>query len=81
MSGGGQGTGRGGEFADDNEGASKPGQKGGQGSGGRQSNDSDQMSSGGQGSGRGSNVTDDRDKSADMSRKGGEQGGGGGRKA
>ena len=80
MSGGGQGTNRGGEFADDKENMTKPGQKGGQASGGQQSNRADQSSSGGQGSGRGSDLTD-RDKSSDMGRKDDGMSGGGGRKS
>jgi general stress protein YciG len=81
MSGGGQGTNRGGEFADDKENMSKPGQKGGQASGGQQSNKADQSSSGGQGSGRGGNFADDRDKSSGTGRNDDGMSGGGGRKS
>nr|WP_236713285.1 KGG domain-containing protein [Pseudomonas sp. Root329] len=81
MSGGGQGTNRGGEFADDKESTTKPGQKGGQAAGGRQSSDANQSAGGGQGSGRGGNFADDRDKATEAGRKGGEDSGGGGRKS
>ena len=72
ISGGGQGTNRGGEFADDKQDMSKPGQKGGQASGGQQSRKPDQSPSGG----RDSNVADD--DSSDMGRKDGGMSGGGG---
>jgi general stress protein YciG len=81
MAGGGQGTNRGGEWADDKENMNKPGQKGGQASGGQQSNRADQSSIGGQGSGRGGNTADDRDKSTGMGRKDDDMSGGGGRKS
>ncbi|WP_347237897.1 KGG domain-containing protein [Pseudomonas sp. Sample_10] len=81
MSGGGQGTQRGGEFTDDMEDMNKPGQKGGQASGGRQSNEADQSTGGGQQSGRGGNFADDRDKASEAGRKGGENNGGGGRQS
>jgi general stress protein YciG len=80
MSGGGQGTNRGGEFADDKESMNKPGQKGGQASGGRQSNEADQSTGGGQ-SGSGGNFADDQDKTSEAGRKEGENSGGGGRQS
>ncbi|WP_310265242.1 KGG domain-containing protein [Pseudomonas sp. 3296] len=82
MSGGGQGTHRAGEFADDDdkEGMNKPGQKGGQASGGWQSSEADESTGGGQ-IGRGGNFADDRDKTSEAGRKGGENSGGGGRQS
>ena len=65
----------------DKENMNKPGQKGGQASGGQQANKADQSSTGGQGSGRGSNTADDRDKSTGMGRKDDDMSGGGGRKS
>lgn len=66
-----------GNFANDREKASEAGKKGGQASGGQQSQPADKSTSGGQGSGGRGNFADDREKASEAGKKGGEHSGGG----